>query len=115
MTQASLFDDEPKEKPKAKTTKAKVKKARDRHSIPPTVEEVAEYCAERGNGIDAQNFINRYDAVGWVYGKNTPIKDWQAAVRYWESLNGKFNAGKNNGSSNGLARWISEKSSSVAK
>ena len=26
--------------------------------IPPTVEEVAEYCRERGNGVDAQTFVD---------------------------------------------------------
>ena len=49
----------------------------------PTVDEVAAYCAERKNGIDAQQFIDHYDANGWKVGK-TPMKDWKAAVRTWE-------------------------------
>ena len=48
---------------------------------PPCVEEVAEYCRERGNGIDAQRFIDHYTANGWKQGQ---ISDWKAAVRVWE-------------------------------
>lgn len=50
----------------------------------PTVEEVREYCAERGNTIDPEYFCDYYDSVGWVVGKNRPMKDWKAAVRTWE-------------------------------
>ena len=50
---------------------------------PPSIEEVREYCKERGNGIDAEGFIDAYTAKGWLIGK-TPMKDWKAAVRTWE-------------------------------
>lgn len=60
--------------------------------IKPTVEEVAAYCAERNNHVDAQSFCDFYDSKGWVVGK-VPMKDWKAAVRTWEknsySKNGK--------------------------
>jgi len=52
--------------------------------IPPTVEEVSAYCAERNNCVDPQHFVDYYDANGWVQGKGKPIKDWKAAVRTWE-------------------------------
>lgn len=52
--------------------------------VPPTVLEVAEYCVERGNKVDAETFVNFYTANGWVQGKGKPIKDWKAAVRTWE-------------------------------
>ena len=50
---------------------------------PPSLEEVKAYCLERGNGIDAQHFIDYYTANGWKVGKN-PKKDWKATVRTWE-------------------------------
>lgn len=51
----------------------------------PTVEEVAAYCLERGNGIDAQDFVDNYNRVGWVVGRNhTPMKCWKSAVHTWE-------------------------------
>ena len=49
----------------------------------PSVDEVQEYCTERGNNIDAQHFIDYYSARGWMLGKNR-IKDWKACVRTWE-------------------------------
>lgn len=49
----------------------------------PSVNEVAAYCRERGNGVDAQRFVDFYTASGWMRGK-TPVKDWKACVRTWE-------------------------------
>ena len=50
----------------------------------PTLEQVAEYCKERGNNIDPQRFIDYYTSNGWMVGR-TKMKDWKAAVRNWES------------------------------
>lgn len=58
-------------------------RAQKRAFRPPTVQEVAAYCEERGNGISAERFIDHYSANGWKVGKNS-MKDWKAAVRNWE-------------------------------
>ena len=58
---------------------------------PPTVEEVAAYCRERGNRIDAQRFVDYYTAAKWMRGK-TKIKDWKACVRTWERTSGQQSA-----------------------
>lgn len=50
---------------------------------PPTVDDVAGYCRERHNNVDAQRFIDFYASKGWMIGKNK-MKDWKAAVRTWE-------------------------------
>lgn len=49
----------------------------------PTVDEISEYCSQRGNGIDSEAFWDFYQSKGWVVGK-APMKDWRAAVRTWE-------------------------------
>ena len=54
-----------------------------RRFVIPTVEEVQAYCAERGNGLDARQFVDFYESKGWMVGRN-PMKDWKAAVRTWE-------------------------------
>lgn len=51
--------------------------------IPPTLENVLEYCKERKNNVDAERFVNFYSSKGWMIGKNK-MKDWKAAVRTWE-------------------------------
>ncbi len=50
---------------------------------PPTLDEVLEYCRERGGCVDAERFLDFYAAKGWMIGKNR-MKDWRAAVRNWE-------------------------------
>lgn len=52
-------------------------------SAPPSVREVAAYCTERKNGIDAEAFVAFYESKDWMVGKNE-MKDWKAAVRTWE-------------------------------
>ena len=52
----------------------------------PTVEEIKQYCLERKNNIDSQQFYDYYEANGWKVGKN-PMKDWKACIRTWERNN----------------------------
>jgi len=52
----------------------------------PTLAEVQAYCAERGNTVDPQKFVDYYESNGWKVGKN-PMRDWRAAVRTWERNN----------------------------
>lgn len=49
----------------------------------PSVDDVREYCASRGNNIDPEAFVDYYESKGWMIGKNK-MKDWRAAVRTWE-------------------------------
>ncbi len=82
-----------------KSTQSKVKeskgkeiiKTKAKKSIPPTLQEVKEYCEKRSNSIDPEKFISHYDASGWMRGK-TKIKDWQACVRTWEGNSNKSTA-----------------------
>ena len=63
--------------------------------IPPTVDEVAAYCQERGNSLDPDAFVDFYASKGWLVGKN-PMKDWKAAVRTWERSEGRGTSGAGN-------------------
>lgn len=60
----------------------------DLHGTVECDEEIFGYCAERGNNVDAQRFVDFYTSNGWLVGKNH-MKDWKAAVRTWEQRNGK--------------------------
>lgn len=57
--------------------------ASPRRFTPPSLEEVRDYCRERGNTVDPGKFIDFYESKGWMVGKNK-MKDWKAAVRTWE-------------------------------
>lgn len=58
-------------------------KEKEGRFTPPTLSEVQAYVDEKGYHIDAESFIDFYEAKGWMVGKNK-MKDWKAAVRTWE-------------------------------
>lgn len=59
-----------------------------RRFTPPTLQEVTDYCRERGNSVDPSRFIDFYASKGWKVG-NQPMKDWKACIRTWEQREGK--------------------------
>lgn len=69
-------------------------KAKSTRFVPPTLEQVQDYCRERGNDVDAQRFIDFYESKGWMVGKNK-MKDWKACVRTWERGSKKSESPKN--------------------
>jgi len=62
----------------------------------PTLEEVAEYCEERNNQVNAEQWIDHYSSNGWKVGKNS-MKDWKASVRTWEKNNHGTRTGQQSG------------------
>lgn len=63
-------------------------KVKDKESVctrfvPPTHQDVSDYCQEKGyTNVDIERFIDFYASKGWMVGKNK-MKDWKAAVRNW--------------------------------
>ena len=50
----------------------------------PTVWEVEKFCRAQGlQLVDAQRFVDYYEANGWKVGRN-PMRSWQAAARNWQ-------------------------------
>jgi hypothetical protein len=49
----------------------------------PSVKEIRDYCLERKNNVDAENFFDFYESKDWMIGKNK-MKNWKASVRTWE-------------------------------
>jgi hypothetical protein len=56
---------------------------RTTRTVPPTLDEVRAYCAERNNNVDPEKWYDHYSSNGWMVGR-TKMKDWKAAVRTWE-------------------------------
>jgi predicted transcriptional regulator len=67
------------------------KQPQQKKFIPPSVEEVKEFCKERNNGIDAERFWHYYNSKGWKIGKES-MKKWQSAVITWEKQDAKSTA-----------------------
>ena len=72
-----------KEQDKEQMLKEIKKKSRATFQAP-TLDEVAAYCRERGNGIDPTAFIDYYQQQKWKLSNGNPMSDWKAAVRNWE-------------------------------
>lgn len=49
----------------------------------PSISDIKQYCIERNNNVNAEQFYDYYESNGWKVGKNS-MKDWKAAVRTWE-------------------------------
>lgn len=51
---------------------------------PPTLEQVRDYCNERGNRIDPQRFVDYYSSQNWKKSNGQKVVDWKACIRQWE-------------------------------
>jgi predicted phage replisome organizer len=56
----------------------------------PSLQDVQDYINEKNYHFSAEDFVNHYEAVGWKVGKS-PMKDWRACCRTWESNYNKKN------------------------
>lgn len=77
----------------------KEKNKESSHFTPPTVDEVRKYCIERKNYVDAERFVDFYEAKGWMVGRNK-MKDWKASIRTWEKKDGRYNGTSSNNRTN---------------
>lgn len=51
--------------------------------VPPTKEQILQFCKTAGLEIDVDRFIDYYTANGWTVGRGVKMKDWQSTVRNW--------------------------------
>lgn len=79
-------DNKPSSKPSNKPNKKK------KEFIPPTLEEVKEYCLSRNNNIDPQYFYDYFNDSGWIDSKGNKVYSWKQKIITWES----FDKGGNN-------------------
>lgn len=57
----------------------------------PSVMELQNYSKSIGFDLDAEYFIDTYEANGWTVGKDKKMKDWKATVRNWKRREKDFN------------------------
>ena len=67
-------------------TKANKSPTKAKRFVKPTLSEIEQYCIERKNNVNAEQFYDYYESNGWKVGKNS-MKNWKAAVRTWEKNN----------------------------
>ena len=58
--------------------------ARAHKFIPPTLEEITEYCKERNNDVDPKRFLDYFEASEWIDSTGKPVRNWKQKVITWE-------------------------------
>ena len=61
-----------------------------RQFVPPTLDEVRAYVAQRGSNVDPVQFFEYFQEGGWVDAKGQPVRAWKQKLLTWE----KFNPGR---------------------
>lgn len=73
-----------KEKPLSKDNG---KKKEEKKFVPPTLEEVIEYCQMRKSTVDPKYFYDYYNEANWIKENDQPVKSWKRTVVQWEKWN----------------------------
>lgn len=61
--------------------------------VPPTLEEVQDYCQSRNSDVDPQKFFEYYEAGGWKDAKGNSVKNWKQKLITWEGRQKKPRTG----------------------
>lgn len=55
--------------------------------IPPTLEEIEEYCRKRKNRVNAKTFYDYFSTGDWIDSKGNKVKNWKQKIITWENMN----------------------------
>lgn len=77
-----ITNEQPTNNQRITTNKNEKNEKNEKKFIPPTFNDVLEYCMQNNLDVDGIKFINFYESKGWMVGKNK-MKDWKAAIRNW--------------------------------
>lgn len=56
--------------------------------VPPTLDDVRAYVAERNSPVDPQKFFDYFQEGSWVDAKGQPVRNWKQKLLTWEKFNG---------------------------
>ena len=91
-----------------KNTLSAAEPPKKKQFVPPTIEEVREYCQQRKSGVDPVRFWEYFDTGGWKDSEGKPVKNWKQKLIMWETHNkekGKENYDSTADSSNSPSKW----------
>ena len=75
---------EEKEKEEYTPSKEGDKRKKKAKFVPPTLEEVTEYCRSRNSSVDPKTFYDFFTEGKWVDSKGKPVRNWKQKVITWE-------------------------------
>ena len=63
---------------------ARKKPQKKKEFVPPTVDDVREYCREKGlSTIDPEYFVRFYAESDWIKANGEPVRNWKSTVLTW--------------------------------
>lgn len=57
--------------------------------VPPSLEEVEDYCRQRGNDVDPRQFFDYFAAGDWMDRDGKPVRNWKQRIISWERQGGR--------------------------
>lgn len=70
-----------------KDTTTKNQSKKKKKFVPPTLEEVKAYVAERKSNVDAEYFFEYFDTGNWIDSQGKPVNNWKQKLISWERAN----------------------------
>ena len=76
----------------------KESKVKNKRFVPPTLEEVIEYCKQRNSSVDPKYFYDYFTTGHWIDSEGKPVHNWKQKLITWENHNkgGKQNDSRRN-------------------
>lgn len=59
-------------------------KRKTKQFVPPTLEEVREYCRQRNSTVNPDDFFEYFDTGNWIDSRGKPVQNWKQKVLTWE-------------------------------
>ena len=67
------------------STQVEESKEKQKRFVPPTLEEIAAFCKERGNNVDPKKVFDYYSEGKWKGQDGKPVRNWkQKIIAVWE-------------------------------
>lgn len=58
---------------------------KSKNFVPPTLEEVQEYCRKRNNNVNAKVFYDYFNEGNWIDSNGNKVKNWKQKIITWEN------------------------------
>lgn len=71
--------------------------------IPPSLEDISLYIAEKNINVDAVQFFNFFDVANWIDSKGNKVKNWKQKLLTWANYNKPKN--ESNSYNNKFGGW----------
>lgn len=65
--------------------------------IPPTIEEIREFCRQRGSPVDPNRFYDFFESGNWIDTKGNKVRNWKQKLISWERREVERNGGNPTG------------------